>query len=686
MTQFSLVFSSESTDPDVLGSIFQGLDSLHTSSAQVARDGEILATDDQSRAKGSSSSNAKGSKDTLTVNEDETKLKTDLEIKQRTAEKGKCLAESDKISKEPDITKHPSKVKGNSDEECPPENIFEKLSSSKTTELHKNTSSSASSSFKSTSPSPSSNPLSSKSTLSGFRIPKRCSKSQDESNQTSPSSSSSSINVKQEPSPNSCIANFKIPKRTKSMSCESSSADVTKPTHVKCMGQKLTTSLNSGVEQKLLFSNFTSPSKSITHSSCAAESVGSSLSHLSSVRPHMQENLQRRNSLNSSSTASVTNSSSVTGCHTISGYTTTAAAGPCVTNSSSVTRSIAKNITGVTHSHTTTANTAAPGVTNSRSSTTCHAKKVSDMPCSHTRTSNALTPFTKVAPLIDHLKPVVGKEQRRSNIEIIKMLHEKKRCMREEMSGDGKGSSSARPGHSGVTDASALPRKGIHVSDKSPTCSRPGHSGVTDATALPRKGIHVSEKSPTCSRPGHSGVTDATALPRKGIHVSDKSPTCSRPGHSGVTNATALPRKEIHVSDKSPACSRPVHGGVTDASALPRKGIHVSDKSPALPVAIVKPSPQIPSVTVNEPSLLPCNSLENSPVKSIASGIITAHSHNTREFKRVRSESDPQKTVGLNPSGPPTGHEAATRKHDGMVTGATDDRDQQRKLVRVENE
>ncbi|KAJ7373658.1 hypothetical protein OS493_011267 [Desmophyllum pertusum] len=582
------------------------------------------------RAKGSSSSNAKGSKDTLTVNEDETKLKTDLEIKQRTAEKGKCLAESDKISKEPDITKHPSKVKGNSDEECPPENIFEKLSSSKTTELHKNTSSSASSSFKSTSPSPSSNPLSSKSTLSGFRIPKRCSKSQDESNQTSPSSSSSSINVKQEPSPNSCIANFKIPKRTKSMSCESSSADVTKPTHVKCMGQKLTTSLNSGVEQKLLFSNFTSPSKSITHSSCAAESVGSSLSHLSSVRPHMQENLQRRNSLNSSSTASVTDSSSVTGCHTISGYTTTAAAGPCVTNSSSVTRSIAKNITGVTHSHTTTANTAAPGVTNSRSSTTCHAKKVSDMPCSHTRTSNALTPFTKVAPLIDHLKPVVGKEQRRSNIEIIKMLHEKKRCMREEMSGDGKGSSSARP----------------------------GHSGVTDASALPRKGIHVSEKSPTCSRPGHSGVTDATALPRKGIHVSDKSPTCSRPGHSGVTNATALPRKEIHVSDKSPA----------------------------LPVAIVKPSPQIPSVTVNESSLLPCNSLENSPVKSIASGIITAHSHNTREFKRVRSESDPQKTVGINPSGPHTEHEAATRKHDGMVTGATDDRDQQRKLgiVRVQ--
>lgn len=600
-----MVCSSESTNPDVLGSIFQGLDSLHSPSAQVARDGKILTTANQSRTKGSSSSNGKSSKDKLTTGEDEIKLESDFEIK-RNSEEEKYLKTMDNSSNEPDV-KHSRKDQGNSDEQCLSRNIFEKLSSSTTADLRSGSctkpsdtkqrekaSSSPSTSLKS-GLSPPSTPVSSKSTLSGFRIPKRNSKSQDEPNQTSLNTGNCPIHVNQETS--SSISNFKIPKRTNSTSGvgssrnESLKVNIAKPANVKCTGQKLTSSA-SGVEQNLPLPHYTSSSKGVTHSGCVTESkaAGSSLAYSNSVRPIVHETLQRRNSLNSSATAnegSVTSASTVIRNHakTIcsnsaipgTSISTTslshAAAIPIrVTSSISATRYPAKNVSSITQSHTTTTtNRTSQSVTNSNSETTRHATNVINIPRSHTKTSTSVSPLNKVAPLIDHLKPMGGKEQRRSNIEIIKMLQAKQRNMREQMSDDS-------------------------------------------------------------SHPGHSGVTDTRALPRKVISVSDKTPTCSR---------------EV-----------------------------------TLPVAIVKPSRQMPSVTVNAQSSLPSSSLESSPVKSIASGIINAHSCNTEEFKRVRSESDPVRS-GLKRSSSYTEREAKARKHDGPGTGAEGNRDQQRKLVRI---
>jgi len=232
-----------------------------------------------------------------------------------------------------------------------------------------------------------------------------------------------------------------------------------------------------------------------------------------------------------------------------------AIAGPSVTNSNSVTTCQAKS-----HSRTSTASTTARGVTNSDTGKALHSAKASDILRTRSKTSSSLT---KVTPLIDHLKAVEGKEQRRSNIEIIKMLQEKQKSMRQQMSCDIKGSSNARPRHSGKVDTNVLPKKEIHVSDKSSTCSR------------------------------------------------------------GVT----------------------------------------------LPVAIVKPSPQVQSPALNALSVVPGSSMQNSPVKSIASGIIDAHSSNNWEFKRVCSA-----------SGSYSGHVATTGKRGGTASRTNGDREHQRKL------
>ena len=599
-----MIYSSESTNPDVLGSIFQGLDSLLSSSAKVARDGKILKSASQSVFKGSSSSNAKAS---LALCDDEMKLSSDVEITERTAEERKrCLKETDKSSKEPDATIHSSKRERHFDDICFRENIFEKVSLSRTADMpagsgsmrsgtslpHKTFSPSPLTERRSSSPS---TPVSPKSALSSFRIPKRSSKSQEE---PSPVMSPSSPLIKQDPTPNSFISNFKIPKRAKSTSSDYSTKKEGSNTGIrKSVGQTFPASSACRTDQKVSSSHQSmSSSKGVTNSSCVAESkvVASSLKFTNSVRPMMQDNVQRKNSFNSSTSGtepSVTNSSSVMRSHattirTISSNTALSGAAistrlppaadaavasggvgvrPSVTNLNSVTGSQAENVTSVTHSHTSTANTTTHRVTTSITGTAYHAAKASDILPTHSKTTSSLT---KVTPLIDHLKPVEGKEQRRSNIEIIRMLQEKQKNMRQQLSCDSEGS------------------------------------------------------------------------------------TSSRPVHSGKVDTNVFSRKEIHAPDKSSACSR----GVT------------------LPVAIVKPSPQVPSLAVNVSSVTPGSSMQNSPVKSIASGIIDAHSSNTWEFKRVRSASSSY-----------SGHEATTGKQDGTATGTDYDREQQRKLVRVRN-
>lgn len=526
---------------------------------QVARDGKLVLSTDQSSTKDSKNSDAKS-----ISNNDEVKRKTDLEIKQRPAMEAKSLEDKDKIAKNPDIAKRSSNDKHDNDKlGSAHENIFEKLSSKSTAKIyagscrklsdtgeHKNTSVLSSTSLKS-SLSPLSTSPSSKPALSGFRIPKRSSISKDEPNQTPPSFGGS-LSIKQEQSQNSGISNFKIPKRT-STSCDgnpmgtSSSTVIAKPANLKSVGQALVTPSSRGIKQTVTLTHATSPNKVVAQSSCFPESkaTGSSRSYLNSVRPVVRANSKRQDSFNVSTTV------------------------PGVTTSSSVTKCHANNITGVTHRHTTTSRATSPSVTISSNTTAC-TTKIIDAVHSHTRTSNTSSPVTRVASLIE--QPAAGKQQRRSNIEIIKMLQEKQRSMREEMSGDPKCISSSRD----QADESVLQQKGLQVSDKSP-----------------------------------------------------------------------------------------------------KRGI-------TLPVAVVKPSVQTPSVTVNAPSLLRSNSSENSPVKSIASGIIDAHSGNTQEFKRVRSEFEPRTSLGLKLRGSSIGHEAGARKRDGeTVPGAHSDREQQRKLVRI---
>lgn len=580
-------WSSESANPDVLGSIFQGLDSLLSSSAKVARDGKILESASQSVFKGSSSSNAKAS-----LASSEMKLSSDVEITERTAEEGKrCLKETDKSSKEPDATMHSSKIERHSDNTCFRENIFEKVSLIRTADTFAGSCSMLSSTslpHKTFSPSPlierrtssPSTPVSS--VLSSFRIPKRSSKSQDEPSPVSPSSPL----IKQDPNPNTFISNFKIPKRTKSMSCDYSTKKECSNTGIrKSVGQTFPAPPTCRTDQKVSSSHFSSSSRGVTNSSCVTESksAASSLKFTNSVRPMMQKNVQRKTgtepSVNNSSSVmrshattirTINSNTALSGAAISTGLPSAAAAaividggsgaGPSVTSLNSVTRCQAQNVTSVTHSHTSTASTTSQRVL-TNSSTACHAAKASDILPTHSITSSSLT---KVTPLIDHLKPVEGKEQRRSNMEIIKMLQEKQKNMRQQLSCDSKSSTSSRPVRSGK-----------------------------------------------------------------------------------VVDTNALSRKEIRAPDKSSACSR----GVT------------------LPVAIVKPSPQVPSLAVNASSVIPGSSMQNSPVKSIASGIIDAHSSNTWEFKRVRSASSSY-----------SGHEATTRKQDGTATGTNGDREQQRKL------
>ena len=582
-----LACSSESANPDVLGSIFQGLDSLLSSGDKVARDGKIITSTGHTLCRSSSSSNAKAGKDSLGSSEDEM-LSFDVNISEKTAEEGKCrLKETDKSSKEPDTAKRSSKdERRQNDGVCFRENIFEKVSLSRTADMRAGSCgmlSDTSRTQKTSSALPlierrSSSPstfVSSKSALSSFRIPKRSSKSQDEP---------SSPLVKQDPSLNSCFSKFKIPKRTNSISSDDSSKEECSNSNIrKSVGQTSPVSLTFRIGQNV--SHFTSTSNSVTHSDCATESktAKSCLTYTNSFRPIMQKNFQRKNSFNSSTTGiepSVSKSCNVIRSHaatisTISTSTTlsgaaisttcgppvvvgsgSAAAGPSVTNSNSVTTCQAKS-----HSRTSTASTTSRGVSNSSTGKACHSAKASDILRTRSKTSSSLT---KVTPLIDHLKAVEGKEQRRSNIEIIKMLQEKQKNMRQQMSCDLKDSSKARPRHSGKVDTNVLPRKEIHVSDKSSTCSR------------------------------------------------------------GVT----------------------------------------------LPVAIVKPSPQVQSPASNAPSVVPGSSMQNSPVKSIASGIIDAHSSNNWEFKRVCSA-----------SGSYSGHVATTGKRDVTALRTNGDREQQRKLV-----
>lgn len=610
-----MVFSSESSNPDVLGSIIEGLDTLHSGSTQLSRDGKIITAAGQSHGKGSVDADARSTQDNLTTCRDKEKNNSDVpKIKEENTAEMKLLKENKTISKESDIFKASAETKDkrNVSKECSRgDNIFENLMSFSKPECsapcgqvaeirrpqHTFPASVASSS------SPPSRSPSSKSTLSGFRIPKRSPSfdSQSEPSRIVDSCDAGAVNDRQQPVPSSSLTKFKIPKRTKSLSSDDNSKQEcfrvkTDITNVRqYTGQRSPNSSTTGMEHKRMMApNLTSQTKGIPRSSCVTDPKTAQSSGSNYTRPFTRENFQRRNSLKSSASASetsVANSTSAIRCQAnkinriTHSYTTVQSASSmrvsvpagagqlCVTESNNVARCHATK--AVSYSHSVVGSTSiatSPDALGGTDSTSSLAKRPRDIPRVHATSTSSVTPLTKVAPLIDNSKPTEGNKQRSSNIEIIKMLHEKKRSMREQMSDDPK------------------------------------------------------MLAPSNSR--------------------------SLPSCSAGDNLKPLPKEGSQNTKPSPSCSRGVN----------------------LPVAVVKPSPQISSAVVVVPVVLPAGTFESqSPVKSIASGIIDVHSCNTQEFKRVCSESNAHNSKG----------KTAAQNFDKTLTGASGDRDQQRKLVRI---
>lgn len=536
------VLSSASTNPDVLGSIFQNLDSLHSPGVQVARDGKLVKSTDQRSTKDVKNRDAKS-----VSNMDEIKNEVDLEIEQRPDVVGNLLDDEEKRTKTMNSVKHSSSGKQD-DKQGKIEIISDELSPSNSSEKNyavscrklSDAGDIQDSSRGSSNSSPPLIPLSLKPTLSGFRIPKRSSISEDKPNQTPSRFHGGSSSANQIRSKNfSVISNFKIPKRT-SLSCEGNPTEALSDTvytkRVKSVGQAGATLSSSTVKPANTSFYGLSQDKVVSQSCPKSKDTESSRIYFNSV-------MTRKDSRSKSPTV------------------------PGVTSVTGVTKCHANNVTSVTHRHTTSSRAAALCVTSTRNTTASTTKAAGAYHC-YNKTINISPPLSKTVPIIN--QPPTEKEQRRSNIEIIRMLNEKQKSMRKQMLGD---------------------RKCTSVS-----------GDLAGARALQQKGLCVSEKSPKC----------------------------------GIA---------------------------------------------ALPIAVVKPSLHTPNAQISSSSSVRCNSLENSPVKSIASGIIDAHSGNTQEFKKVRSEFDSPASLGCEISGSGVGLGVGAFKRDREVeTGAHCDREQQRKL------
>ena len=565
------VFSSESDNPDVLGSIFQGLHALHSPSCQLSRDGKLVARDDPSRVERSPARNTENRRDSANNLRDKN---------QSEKEKEKPLVEKKEPKEEEIICKGTNNATVSSvdnpggNKDCSLEKSVENrlktadsASCGKPKEtIHPPKTSSASSSTPL-------KPVSPKPTLYAFRIPKRRSSlnSQNESKQVFSGVGFGSTSDKHDQVSVCSISKFKIPKRTNSCGDDISmnnfaNAMVTN-SDTACVGQKLGTSCK---EQRVLFSNVTSPNKGLPSSTCGVTTTQSS-SGFDRVRHVLHKNLERKNAPNLSTDrkANTSYSSSLSRCHASkisiphsynSAPSTAINSGSVNVNRFQIQKSAssrhAVNIVGCK-----LRSSSAGRETKSNNVTACHAKNFGDDPA-----SNFFPPLTEEATFNDNSKPVRGKEQRRSNIEILKMLQEKQRNMREQMLDD------------------------------------------------------------------------------------PKAPLSLRRRSSGEVNSRTWSSERPHSSDEFAVCSRAV----------------------TLPVAVVKPSLHVSSPTKASSAVLQSIISDSSPVKSIASGIIDAHSSYSRSFQRVHSGIHPHYRDKL-----------SKRGQDEKVPGTNGDRDQQRKLVRT---
>ena len=415
--------------------------------------------------------------------------------------------------------------------------------------------------------------MSPKPTLYAFRIPKRRSSlnSQNESKQVFSGVGVGSTSDKHDQLSVCSISKFKIPKRTNScgddISMNNFANAVVTNSDTACVGQKLGTSCK---EQRVLFSNVTSPNKGLPSSTCGVTTTQSS-SGFDRVRHVLHKNLERKNAPNLSTDrkSNTSYSSSLSRCHaskiSIPHSYNSAPSTAINSGSVNVNRFQIQKSASSRHAVNTVGcklrSSSAGRETKSNNVTACHAKNFGDDPA-----SNFFPPLTEEATFNDNSKPVRGKEQRRSNIEILKMLQEKQRNMREQMLDD------------------------------------------------------------------------------------PKAPLSLRRRSSDEVNSRTWSSERPHSSDEFAVCSRAV----------------------TLPVAVVKPSLHVSSPTKASSAVLQSIISDSSPVKSIASGIIDAHSSYSRSFQRVHSGIHPHSRDKL-----------SKRGQDEKVPGTNGDRDQQRKLVRT---
>ena len=285
------VFSSASDNPDVLGSIFQGLHTLHSPSSQLSRGGKLVARDDPSRVERSPARNSENRRDSANNLRDK---------KQSEKEEEKPLVEKKEPKEEGIIICKGTNNATVSSVDNPAGN--EDCSLEKSVENRLKTADSASCGKPKETihpPQPSSTP---KSTLYAFRIPKRRSSlnSQNESKQVLSGVGVGSTSDKHDQVSERSISKFKIPKRTNSCGDDISknnfaNAMVTNSdTSTACVGQKLGKSCK---EQRVLLSNVTSPIKGLPSSTCGVTTAQSS-SGFDRVRHVFHKNFERKNAPN----------------------------------------------------------------------------------------------------------------------------------------------------------------------------------------------------------------------------------------------------------------------------------------------------------------------------------------------------------------------------------------------------
>ena len=546
---------------------------MHSPSSQLSRDGKLVARDDPSRVERSLARNTENRRDSANNLRDKN---------QSEKEKEKPLVEKKEPKEEEIICKGTNNATVSSvdnpggNKDCSLEKSVEnRLKTADSASCGKPKETIHPPKTSSTSSSTPLKPVSPKPTLYAFRIPKRRSSlnSQNESKQVFSGVGVGSTSDKHDQLSVCSISKFKIPKRTNSCGDDISmnnfaNAMVTN-SDTACVGQKLGTSCK---EQRVLLSNVTSPNKGLPSSTCGVTTTQSS-SGFDRVRHVLHKNLERKNAPNLSTDrkSNTSYSSSLSRCHaskiSIPHSYNSAPSTAINSGSVNVNRFQIQKSASSRHAVNTVGcklrSSSAGRETKSNNVTACHAKNFGDDPA-----SNFFPPLTEEATFNDNSKPVRGKEQRRSNIEILKMLQEKQRNMREQMLDDPKAPLSLR------------------------RCSSD----------------EVNSRTRSSDRTGP------------------------------------------HSSDEFAVCSRAV----------------------TLPVAVVKPSLHVSSPTKASSAVLQSIISDSSPVKSIASGIIDAHSSYSRSFQRVHSGIHPHSRDKL-----------SKRGQDEKVPGTNGDRDQQRKLVRT---